>query len=240
MVSGKRQITLLHQLLPTGVVPLYKLIDMAKKSIKWTEGQLILSFGLNRVYEGMPIMDKWLQAKGELSDEDRATLEKLRVDLFKRVEYWNEETLKMRFIAFLLDLANYNTDRFQTFFDAELTAEVEAHTLKIKADFVVATAVADLITAPYFCFHEYKLERKQSDDPVAQVLLAMLIGQTKNPKPHPIYGCYVMGRSWFFMVLDGKDFIVSNAFNATETDDLQRILLILREFKVILTEQLLK
>ena len=198
------------------------------------------TFGLQRKFEDFPLLDKWLAVKNNLTEAEKTSLESLRSTLYRNVDFWNEETLKMKFIAFILGMVNYSSEEYQSFFDAELEAVVEGYPLKNRADFVVATATADFIKAPYFCFHEYKRERKQSDDPIAQVLMAMLIGQTKNPKPRPIYGCYVMGRNWFFMILDGKDFIVSNAFNATETEDLQQILLVLREFKVILTEQLLR
>lgn len=41
-----------------------------------------------------------------------------------------------------------------------------------------------------------------------------------------------------FMVLQGKTYAVSTALNATKSDDLQQILLVLRKFKHILLTEL--
>ena len=96
----------------------------------------------------------------------------------------------------------------------------------------------DLKEAPYFYFHEYK-PRKKTKDPIAQLLLAMLIAQEKNERPRPLYGCAIVGELWYFMILDGKDYSISNGYVAANADDLQQILLILRKFKEILHTQLL-
>lgn len=212
---------------------------METQQKKWTEGLLIDHFKLQRLYEDMPLLNVWLDAPSNLSEADRLRLEELRVALFRNVDYWNEETLKMKFIAFVVDMVKYDFGNVHTFFEADLKAELSGQHLKTKADFIVATAVADLIKAPYFCFHEYKRERKYADDPIAQVLVAMLIAQVLNNNDKPIYGCYVIGRSWFFMVIQGKQYAVSNAYNATKTKDLHRIVSILKYFKVILETDLL-
>jgi hypothetical protein len=34
----------------------------------------------------------------------------------------------------------------------------------------------------------------------------------------PLYGCYVVGRNWFFLVLNGKEYDVSLAYDATQDD----------------------
>ena len=46
----------------------------------------------------------------------------------------------------------------------------------------------------------------------------------------PLYGCYVIGRNWFFMVLQGTEYAVSNALNASD-DDIYQIIAILRQVK---------
>ena len=53
-----------------------------------------------------------------------------------------------------------------------------------------------------FALAEYKRQRDPNGVPAAQALGAMLVGQHLNPDPGPIYGCYVIGREWFFMALD--------------------------------------
>lgn len=68
----------------------------------------------------------------------------------------------------------------------------------------------------------------------------MLIGQAKNNNGKPMYGCYVQGRFWFFSVLVGKEYVVSNSFDATNEASAIQIVLILKHIKhikhIILTE----
>ena len=45
-----------------------------------------------------------------------------------------------------------------------------------------------------------------------------------------MYGCYVIGRNWFFLVLNGTEYAVSDAFVATQTD-IYQIIAILRQVK---------
>lgn len=87
--------------------------------------------------------------------------------------------------------------------------------------------------------HEYKREKKYSGDPIGQMLGAMLIGQAKNNNDRPIYGCYVQGRFWFFSVLVGNQYVISNSFNSSELEDAKQIIYILRKLKEIILERLM-
>lgn len=67
----------------------------------------------------------------------------------------------------------------------------------------------------------------------------MLVAQTLNTAPHPIYGCYVLGRNWFFVVLTGTDYAISDDFVATQSDLLsifQALRFIRRQIETWLTE----
>lgn len=64
----------------------------------------------------------------------------------------------------------------------------------------------------------------------------MLVAQAIHQKKHkawdkPIYGCYVSGKMWHFMILDGKQYAISYGHNALtdEVFDIFRILLALKE-----------
>jgi hypothetical protein len=205
--------------------------------IIWIEGQIIKTFGLKRVYENFPLLDNWLIVTNDLSQKDIEELEYRRWQLVRKASAWNEETLKMKFIAFILDLVRYDSDTLEGIFDAELKGTVKGQKLSIIADYALATTTYDLIEAPYFYFHEYK-PRKKAKDPIAQLLLAMLIAQEKNEHQRPLYGCAVIAENWYFMVLDGTIYCVSNGYIAANADDLQTILLILRKFKHILMTEL--
>ena len=71
--------------------------------------------------------------------------------------------------------------------------------------------------------------------PAGQTLAAMLVGQTLNEQPIPIYGCYIVGHVWRFMVLEGKNYTISREFLST-TDDLMNIFGVLKSLKIIIME----
>ena len=207
------------------------------ESINWIEGLIVKTFGLKNILDGFPLLDAWLMVENDLDTKTIEELEKRRLILRKRVNGWNEETLKMKFIAFILDMVGYDTDELEGVFDAELKGVVEGQKLSVIADYALCSYTFDLKEQPYFYFHEYK-PRKKSKDPFAQLLLAMLIAQEKNEVQRPLYGCAVVGEYWYFMVLDNKTYSISNGYIAANADGLQNILLILRKFKHILHTEL--
>ena len=214
------------------------------KAIKWTTGLVVKTFNLEKIYDNFSLLNDWMSVENDLSDQDIEFLEYRRAQLIRNVNSWNEETLKMKFIAFLLDMARYDVGKVQGLFEAEISAIVETYPLKVITDFTVAKVIEDYIDKPYFYFlhtesfgHEYK-QKKNAKDPTAQVLLAMLIAQVHNQDGKPIYGCYVIGELWHFMVLHGKEYAVHNGLNATNKEELQAILLVLRKFKHILLTDL--
>lgn len=207
------------------------------ETINWTEGLIVKTFGLSNVLDGFQLLDKWLTVDNDLDTQTIEELEKLRLKLRKRINGWNEETLKMKFIAFILNMVDYDTDDLEGVFDAELKGVVQGKNLSVVADYALCSYTFDLKEQPYFYFHEYK-PRKKSKDPFAQLLLAMLIAQEKNEVQRPLYACAVIGELWYFMILDGKTYSISNGYVAANADDLQTILLILRKFKHILHTEL--
>jgi hypothetical protein len=214
---------------------------MAKETsanINWTEGLIAKTFGLHFVLDGFALLDEWLKVENNLDATTIAELEKRRLTLRMRVNGWNEETLKMKFIAPMLDLVGYDSDELEGVFDAELRGVVQGNKLSVIADYALCKYTFDLKEQPYFYFHEYK-PRKKTKDPIAQLLVAMMIAQEKNEHQRPLYGCAVVGEFWYFMVLDDKTYSISNGYVAANSDDLQNILLILRKFKHILATELM-
>jgi hypothetical protein len=207
------------------------------ESINWVEGLIVKTFGLKNVLDNFPLLDAWLTVENDLDSTTIVELERLRLKLRKRVNGWNEETLKMKFIAFILNMVDYDTDELEGVFDAELKGVVAGQKLSVIADYALCSYTFDFKEQPYFYFHEYK-PRKKAKDPIAQLLLAMLIAQEKNEVQRPLYGCAVVGELWYFMILDGKTYSISNGYVAANEDDLQNILLILRKFKHILHTEL--
>jgi hypothetical protein len=212
---------------------------MAKaKAIVWTTGLVVKTFNLDHIYKGFYLLEDVMTVENDLTVTDIEMLDYRREQLTRNVNGWNEETLKMKFIAFILDMARYDIGKLQGVFETEMSAVVQGYSLKVITDFTVAKVIEDYIDKPYFYFHEYK-QKKNAKDPAAQVLLAMLIAQEHNQDGKPIYGCHVIGELWHFMVMQGNEYAMHKGLNATEPDDLQQILLILRKIKHILLKNLM-
>jgi hypothetical protein len=71
------------------------------------------------------------------------------------------------------------------------------------------------------------------------MLGGMLIGQAKNNNEKPMYGCYVQGRFWFFSILEGNQYVISQAFDASTLDGSKQIIMILRKMKELIHTKLM-
>ncbi len=210
------------------------------KQEKWSEPLLIKTFGLKKFYENYPLLDEWLDAKEDFSKLELDFMSNLRRRLMVNVNTWNEEELKMNFIALLLNvLVDYESDKYNTYFEKEISANYNGHLLKTRTDFMIAKGILNRVENPYFCFHEYKATKKNPEDPITQVLLGMLIAQITNHDNKPLYGVYNIGREWYFMVLENQNYAVSKSYDSTQITDLEEIVAILRKFKIILEEKLI-
>ena len=49
----------------------------------------------------------------------------------------------------------------------------------------------------------------------------------------------MIGRFWYFVTMEGKNYCVSNPYDCTDEVDLNQIIAILRKFKVILETTLI-
>ncbi len=185
------------------------------------------NFGLKEVLESQVLQD-WLAGAPDISDFERQTLLNLRKKLKLNVHDWNEAELAHYFIGPLLTLIDYTTDRFNLFAERPFGGIVDGIEMKGRPDAIIATGLREP-EKPFFCFQEYKKELDPEGDPAAQAMGAMLVAQEINEHNHPIYGCYVRGRDWFFMVLHGKHYCIGEPYVATRDDDIFDIYKILKE-----------
>ena len=211
---------------------------MAKqKSIELLEPILIDTFGLERLRPPQPNLEDWLSATGELNEDDEKLLNRVLIKLIDNADSWNEEELKMHFISMIILLADIDP-AIRTYYDREISAEIEGHFVSSKVDMMLSKGIGELIKTPYFFLHEYKREKKYSGDPIGQMLGGMLIGQAKNNNDKFVYGCYVQGRNWYFSLLDGKKYVISKGFDSSEMEEVHQIIFILRKINTIIKERL--
>ncbi len=220
---------------------------MVNKSFKyWTPTDLKDTFGLVRKEGVCEELDRWiddgkkLQQTTQLTDFEDQLLELIRADLSKNGYEWNEEELKMYFISPLLRIVNFESKYFKLFFERKLTATLNDIKLNGTVDAMIASGDFDKPQKPYFCLHEYKAEKSGKDtDARGQLLSEMLAAQTINNDGKTIYGCYQLGRLWFFATLVGKEFCFSDGFIIDQKDFLLRIIFILRQLKTYIDERVL-
>ena len=66
---------------------------------QWTKQDIEEEFGLTAVLDG-PSLQEWLSNMQEVSDDEATRLRRLAEKLRNHVHDWNEEELKVYFIAF--------------------------------------------------------------------------------------------------------------------------------------------
>jgi hypothetical protein len=140
----------------------------------------------------------------------------------KKMTGWSEEDLKMKFISYIIDLGYLvDAEGIVTFFDKMISATVEGTKLTVKSDFMMASGVLDVFRTPYFHFQvggtpQYKPQKNPSGDPMGQLLQAFLIAQERNKNGKPLYGVEIIGESWRFVIMQGKEYCISKTFTCTK------------------------
>jgi hypothetical protein len=197
----------------------------------WNYEEVEDAFGISPV-DSLPKYEDWLKADNcEPNEIESVMLEHYRKLLLKEAKNWNEDELKLFFIGPLLALVDFNTPNFKAFTQRTLTVETETVSASGKVDFMLAKGKV-LPKLPYFCLHEYKQENRRDNDPLGQLLIGMVAAHAKNTSELPIYGCYVSGRNWFFVLLEGDKYCVSNAHNASD-ENIFKVFAIMKKCKLL-------
>ncbi len=191
--------------------------------------QLDSTFALEQIRH-CPLLDEWLNGQSSISAFERQVLVTLREKLIVGADDWNEVELAYNFIGPIMSFVNYTGRKCNFFAERPFSGNVEGIAMRGRPDGMIASGVR-VPGRPYFCFQEYKKEKNPEGDPAAQVLAAMLLAQELNEHRCPIYGCYVKGRDWFFLILREKQYAISEPYIATREDifDIFRILKMLKQ-----------
>jgi hypothetical protein len=192
-------------------------------------------FDIQRVRE-CDSLNNWLSAKYELSATETEIIDDLHDDTVESGDYWNEEELKIEFVGIVFLAAKIKVKgKIKVYYERALSADINGYRLAVIADCLVATPKKfSSPKSPYFFLQEFKKGKGEKNDPEAQMLTAMIIAQHKNQDNKPIYGGYLIGRSWIFTTLTGTNYCTSRLFDASQKADLLQIVSILRELKNII------
>lgn len=202
---------------------------------RWTIDEVENYFNIHQTYQNSTL-EAWLHSTQALTDAEHRTLEALRQKASENIEFWNEEDLKMKFIAFLLALVPFDEVRYKGFLERTIKATVKGEVISGIVDYIVATGKAEP-QVPFFFLQEYKPHRRPGRDALAQVLSAMIAARERNAPQKTMYGSYVIGRQWFFLVLEENTYTISQAFDITQ-EDIVRVVQILRGMKCIIEQWL--
>ena len=208
-----------------------------------------MSFGVSRKQFGlrqlqkMNALEDWQnRTKAIVPVEKETSFLSILQELLVLNASWNEQELSLHFIGPMFSLINFTEPyRFNLFAERFISAKVENLEKELillsgKPDEFIASGYREPET-PFFCFSEFKKETEIKGDPAGQVLAAMLVGQTLNDKNLPIYGCYIIGRDWYFMTLLGKEYAISQDFSTT-TEDIFEVFRFLKALKEIIRERI--
>ena len=138
----------------------------------------------------------------------------------------------------MLKYINFSSTHYNPFLERKISGVIDNYELTGRVDFMVASGEYEPIH-PYFYFSEYKREKGSVNDPLAQLLGAMIVGQQLNNNNKPVYGAYIIGRNWFFLTLKDRGYCKSEVFAVTRQEHLEQVFTILMNVKKIIEEKLI-
>jgi len=202
-----------------------------KKFSDCSRAYLEKQFGLEQVRKH-EILSSWIEKSKLVIADDFETLALGRFQelIIENVDSWNEIELTEYFIGPLFSLVNFNTKKIKIFSWREVKGIVQNVELYGEPDAIIAKGKFTP-EIPYFCFNEYKKQEESKGDASGQCLAPMLVAQELNEHTLPIYGIYVVGRAWYFMILSGKEYCITKTYNADDEEilDIFKILKALKE-----------
>ncbi len=204
----------------------------------WTFEDVEIEFQIERNYDSN-LIEKWLQSKVDISENIKSNISILKTNILKNINTWNEDELKFQFISPLLWLVDFNNDKYKPFTQRSLTLKTDKIEVSGIIDFMIATGKVRP-KEPLLFIHEYKQQHPtKKNDPLGQLLIAMVAAQLKNKNKEPVYGVLVEGRFWYFVILKEKEYAVCNPYDAC-TDSIYQIYSILCKAKEYFEEILAK
>ena len=208
---------------------------------RWKYEEIELTFGTERV-KSLPALSEWLKADEPADDFETKVLEIYYDQLVRKVDAWNEDELKFFFLSHVITLVDFTKPKVYSSFSQRTIAtkrkDIHQNTVDLRGRIEFFVAMGEQIPRqPFFFLHEYKpLNKTTPSDPLGQLLIAMLATQTLNDVKRPLYGTYIRGSAWQFVVLENNQYAVSEPFEAVKKAELFKIFSILKRCKSYIEE----
>lgn len=213
----------------------------AKSFEHWTREDVEITFGIQR-NDNVALLQNWLLSSYSIPDSELSNLRQLQEGLRQDIDLYNEDELKFFFISQVINLIKFKTPIYRAFTQrpiefTTLTADHQPITVGGIVELMVATG-RQTPKKPFFFLQEFKQSLKRNNDPLGQLLIAMLAAQVQNQDDKAIYGCYVLGEKWHFVVLNGKEYGASSGFDVTKPHEFEQMIRILKEQKKYIETEL--
>ena len=196
----------------------------------WQAEEVEETFGITRL-DTLPTLEYLKTLRLDTKHPFYNMIEGYRKEALWLIESWNEDEYKFLFISPFLKLVNFTNRVYNVFTQRPMSVQYDngTKTTSGKVEWMLARG-RQTPKQPHFFLHEYKPEKNRDNDPLGQLLIAMVAAYDINKDDKPIYGIYVNGRNWFFVVFTGKTYAVSKLYAITTEDifDLFAILEYLR------------
>ncbi|MEN8218247.1 MAG: hypothetical protein ABFS56_18135 [Pseudomonadota bacterium] len=173
------------------------------------------------------IFDNWFDNKIIIKDNDIQFLTELLNKEFNFIRIYQEEDLKVKFIAPILnkiDFRNINKE-IRDFYEQKITYQTENFILTGITDFLISKGL-EYSEKPYFFIQEFK-KGKESGYPEPQLLAELIAGiELNNFKT--MKGAYIVGAIWNFVILEKLAvnkyrYFISINFDSTKIEELKEI-----------------
>lgn len=206
----------------------------------WTLDKLDEIFELEQIpEEDCQLLHQWedLAKQQTISDYEEKSLTNLQRPLKWAGKSWNEFELENKFISPMMMEVQFDDRTMSYFLERSLKAVIGDYELSGTVDGMVATGFRNP-KIPFFCMQEFKKSMESAGRPDAQVLAAMLVAREINENKKPIYGMYIVGLTWNFMVLNNHQYCMSKDYNSDD-DEIFVIFKMLKALKQIIKTELM-
>lgn len=206
-----------------------------------TLDQLDDLFGLAQIEDkDCKLLERWLALANQMdvSDFEEKSILKLQKPLKWGGTSWNEFELESKFISPLIMEVEFDDRQISYFLERYFKATIGGYELSGTVDGVIATGFRNP-KIPFFCMSEYKKSMDNAGRADAQALAAMLVAREMNENDKPIYGLYIVGLIWHFMVLEDNQYCISKGYKS-EDEEVFTIFKLLKALKHIIKTELLQ
>lgn len=203
----------------------------------WDLDKLDETFQLKQVWQS-DVLDQWENNQQTVDDFEKKSILNIQASLIRGGRAWNETELENKFISPLIMIADIDDEQMGYFLERPLSVVINDIELSGIVDGMIATGIRNP-QVPYFCLHEYKRSIEHQGTPDGQVLAAMLATRALNPNHRPVYGLFVVGLIWNFIILDKNNYCISREYVASN-EDVFAIFKMLKELKRLVQIELIE